>query len=318
LKGRKAIGGASLINPQVLVTAAHILEEKQPEEAKREFKKIKYGQLKVRCGEYDLRSSDIERYPHQDRDVASYTFHPFYSGQGKKTTIKLANDIAVIHVKEEFDITVANVNPICLPSFDKPTINSLCHSMGWGIKSQEDFEETNIMKQVRLNEVTPREDCKQQILDSEAVPKVWQLDDSWICATAYKNQSENNVLCKGDGGGPLVCEESGGEIGKERYVLSGIIAYGIGSCNTDIPDVFASVHDALCFIDYDVKCKHGKKFETHFDYQSNCGNWFDEQYAARDDPDALSGIRRELFYLNKLKKSCRDIPDVDPDECFIP
>merc|ERR1712241_146824 len=208
---------------------------------------------------------------------------------------------------------------ICLPSFNKPTINSLCHSMGWGINSQGEFKETNIMKQVRLNEVTPREDCEQQIKDSGAVSKVWRFDESWICAKAYKNESKNNILCKGDGGGPLVCEESGGEIGKERYVLSGIIAYGYGKCGTETPDVFASVQDALCFIDYDVKCKYGFKFQSHFDYQKECGNWFDAEYNGREGVP-ISTVKIEFNRFKRLKENCIGVRNpvlaAPPVPCF--
>ena len=66
-----------------------------------------------------------------------------------------------------------------------------------------------------------------------------------------------------------------------RHVLAGIIAFGIGCGNEEIPDVFASVHEALCFIDYDVKCKHGNKFKSHFDYEQHCSTWYDDEVSAR-------------------------------------
>ena len=89
--------------------------------------------------------------------------------------------------------------------------------MGWGVNSaRADAIGSDIMKQVSLNQITDRKDCKERIVNSNAVFKGWQLDDSWICAKAFRNESETNILCKGDGGGPLVCQESGGEPGKER------------------------------------------------------------------------------------------------------
>ena len=136
----------------------------------------------------------------------------FFSDISKKsTTIQLANDIAIIHTTEEF-VFAPNVNTICLPSFDKPTIKGLCTSMGWGVNSPEaDARGEDIMKQVRLNEVVDREVCKNAILGSGKVPKVWQLHDSWICAQASQEESPDNILCKGDGGGPLICQEQGSE-----------------------------------------------------------------------------------------------------------
>ena len=36
--------------------------------------------LKIRCGEHDLKSSETEILPHQDKKVEIFTIHPFYSG----------------------------------------------------------------------------------------------------------------------------------------------------------------------------------------------------------------------------------------------
>ena len=36
--------------------------------------------LKIRCGEHDLKSSETEILPHQDKKVETFTIHPFYSG----------------------------------------------------------------------------------------------------------------------------------------------------------------------------------------------------------------------------------------------
>ena len=58
-----------------------------------------------------------------------------------------------------------------------------------------------------------------------------------------------------------------------RNVLAGIIAFGIGCGQTGIPDVFASVQDALCFIDYDMKCKHGREFIQHVDFDRECNTF---------------------------------------------
>merc|ERR1712156_811651 len=137
-----AIGGASLIAPGVLLTAAHLLEIKDGDSITR----MTAENLKVRCGEWNLESSDFETHPHQERDVKAITIHPYYSGQKKSTAIQLTNDIAIIHTTEEF-VFAPNVNTICLPSFDKPTIKGLCTSMGWGVNSPEaDARGVDLMK----------------------------------------------------------------------------------------------------------------------------------------------------------------------------
>ena len=65
--------------------------------------------IKIRCGEYDLKLGEIDQYDYQDRNVDTFTIHPFFSGM---ETLK--NDIAVIHTKEAFK-QAPNVNRICLP-----------------------------------------------------------------------------------------------------------------------------------------------------------------------------------------------------------
>ena len=57
-----------------------------------------------------------------------------------------------------------------------------------------------------------------------------------------------------------------------RFVLAGIVAWGIG-CGDGIPVVYASVRDALCFINWDTKCKHGLGMVGHYDYRQHCTDW---------------------------------------------
>ena len=53
--------------------------------------------IKIRCGEYDLKLGEIDQYDYQDRNVDTFTIHPFFSGMET-----LRNDIALIHTKEAF------------------------------------------------------------------------------------------------------------------------------------------------------------------------------------------------------------------------
>merc|ERR1719357_1107713 len=112
--------------------------------------------------------------------------------------------------------------------------------MGWGVNS-EDVEvnagnNVEIMKQVKLNRVTDRDQCLADIKATDKVANNWELDDSWICAKKASSEVNNEDinLCRGDGGGPLVCQEQG----TDRNVLAGIIAFGIGCGNSNVPDVF--------------------------------------------------------------------------------
>ena len=80
--------------------------------------------------------------------------------------------------------------------------------MGWGSNSEDETGQ-NIMKQVKLNRVTDRAECEKAIKNSNKVKNTWTLDASWICARESEELNNDNVLCKGDGGGPLVCENDG-------------------------------------------------------------------------------------------------------------
>ena len=50
--------------------------------------------------------------------------------------------------------------------------------------------------------------------------------------------------------------------------MAGVIAWGVGCGEEDIPGVYAAVTDGLCFIDWATKCKHGDKFNQFYDYSA--------------------------------------------------
>ena len=64
--------------------------------------------------------------------------------------------------------------------------------------------------------------------------------------------------------------------------MAGIISWGIG-CGDGIPGVYASVRDALCFIDWDTKCKHGLDMIGHYDYRKQCTDWMNSEISFYED-----------------------------------
>ena len=68
LVGGQYIGGASLITPSFVMTAAHKVSNRSP------------GEVLVRCGDWDTRSED-ELFPHQERGILSIIIHDGYNGE---------------------------------------------------------------------------------------------------------------------------------------------------------------------------------------------------------------------------------------------
>ena len=79
-----------------------------------------------------------------------------------------------------------------------------------------------------------------------------------------------------------------------RFVLAGIIAWGIGCGKDGLPGVYASVRNALCFIDWDTKCKHGSDFIGHYDYRNDCTGWIGE---------LIAQLKTNRIYRSILKKA---------------
>ena len=96
-----------------------------------------------------------------------------------------------------------------------------------------------------------------------------------------------------------------------RFVLAGIVSWGIGCYKKDVTGVYSSVRKALCFIDLDTKCKHGLKYINHYDYRNDCDGWIDTLIdELKSDPAAY---RRPLAKANRLKNSCNADPTERPN-----
>ena len=95
-----------------------------------------------------------------------------------------------------------------------------------------------------------------------------------------------------------------------RHVLAGIVAFGIGCGKKGVPDVFASVQDALCFIDYDIKCKHGNDFLSHVDNKVHCSTWYDDTLTQLEGLTQSRSIRKYLRTFRALENSCINLIDI--------
>ncbi|KAM9269040.1 LOW QUALITY PROTEIN: chymotrypsinogen B-like [Cariama cristata] len=116
----------------------------------------------------------------------------------------------------------ARVSPVCLPQATEEFPGGMtCVTTGWGLTNPYATETPAVLQQVALPLLTNAQ-CKQY----------WgyRIKDSMVCAGADGASS-----CRGDSGGPLVCQKNG------VWNLVGIVSWGSGTCDTNVPAVYTRV-----------------------------------------------------------------------------
>ncbi|XP_029166630.1 serine proteinase stubble-like [Nylanderia fulva] len=212
--------GASMINNEAILTAAHCVINQKPEN------------LIVRFGQWDIRSN-VQPLPVQEANILAISIHPSYYSGG------LFHDVAVL-VLEKPVVYRANVAPICLPEQGAifPT-GSRCLGIGWGSNSYgPEGKYQAELRKVDLP-IVDRADCQTR-LQSTKLGQYFQLHGSFICAGGETNRD----TCRGDGGGPLICPATTGQ-----FFQAGIVSWGIGCGTSNVPAVYASVSQHRQWID---------------------------------------------------------------------
>ncbi|XP_072943311.1 phenoloxidase-activating factor 2-like isoform X2 [Epargyreus clarus] len=213
------VGGGSLIQANAVLTVAHYVANGK--------------KLKVRAGEWDTQTTK-EIYPYQDRDVAKVIVHKDFN-KGN-----LFYDIALLILQTPMDLT-PNVGVVCLPPpKERVAGGTSCFASGWGKdKFGKEGRYQVILKRVSLP-VVERRKC-QADLRKTRLGHFFELHTSFMCAGGG-----NQDTCKGDGGSPLVCPIEGE---KDRYMQSGIVAWGIGCGEDGTPGVYVDVSNLRNWID---------------------------------------------------------------------
>ncbi|EEZ99183.2 phenoloxidase-activating factor 2 [Tribolium castaneum] len=216
-----ALCGGSLIGPRVILTGAHCVHN------------VDVNDIKVRAGEWDTQTTN-ERIPFQERNVARKIVHEhFLKGN-------LYNDVALLILDRPFTKT-ASVGTVCLPNQDQRFNANDCFATGWGKDSFGDKGRyAVILKKIQMP-LVQNENC-QKALRGTRLGASFILHRSFTCAGGQPNLD----TCTGDGGSPLVCPDPSNP---SRYLQVGIVAWGIGCGESQIPGVYADVATFRTWID---------------------------------------------------------------------
>ncbi|XP_049824781.1 phenoloxidase-activating factor 2-like [Aethina tumida] len=212
--------GGTLVDSLHIITAAHCVKSYTPHD------------LRVRLGEWDV-NHDVEFYPYIERDVSLVQVHPeFYAGT-------LYNDLAVLRMDKPVDWTKhPHISPACLPNpHDDYTTGTRCWTTGWGKDAFGDFGKyQNILKEVDVP-IINHGICERQMKQTR-LGYDFQLHPGFICAGG----EEGEDACKGDGGGPMVCERGG------TWQVVGVVSWAIGCGQPSVPGVYVKVAHYLDWI----------------------------------------------------------------------
>lgn len=161
----------------------------------------------------------------QQRVAKEIISHPQYTSPDV-----IDNDIAVIRVNQPFKFG-NHVQKICVDNGSQKVLEKGCFASGWGAESYLTQNElSQYLKKIQMDQVD-RSVCEKEL--RVALQKEnFVLSENFLCAGGNEND-----LCVGDAGAPLVCPVEGES---NKFVLVGISSYGV-KCFTETPGIYTKV-----------------------------------------------------------------------------
>lgn len=203
--------GAALLNENWAITAAHCVEHVPPSE------------LLVRLGEHDLAQSD-EPYGFVERRVQIVASHPHFD------PATFEYDLALLRFYEPVTFQ-PNILPVCVPDNDEDFVGKTAYVTGWG-RLFDEGPLPSVLQEVQVPVInnTACEAMYQAAGYNEHIPNIF------ICAGRSKGGADS---CEGDSGGPMVVRRER----DDRFVLGGIISWGIGCAEPNQPGVYTRISE---------------------------------------------------------------------------
>lgn len=224
IHNRSLVGGGSLITPDIVLTAAHRIFNKDMED------------IVVSAGEWEYGSA-LEKYPFEEAFVLKMVIHKSFNYQ------RGANNLALLFLDREFPLTY-KINTICLPTQKRSLSSTRCIVAGWGKYQFSDTHYGGVLKKIDLP-IVPRHICQDQLRKTR-LGQNYTLPRGLICAGGEKD----NDACTGDGGGALFCPMTEDP---KQFEQIGIVNWGVGCKEKNVPATYTDVFEFKPWIVQQIK-----------------------------------------------------------------